>query len=85
MVSCFRRLKMFKTFILMTKETAEKVHKLAIDAISSLTMILNILPKDTSAEELNMIKRGIGTALGNIQIDLVEIITFQYPELDDLK
>lgn len=69
----------------MRKETAVEIYALAMNAISSLTMILNVLPPDTSAEELNIIKRGIGTSIGDIQTDLLEVITAQYPELNDLK
>ena len=68
----------------MRKETAVEIYSLAMSAISSLTMILNALPNDISAEELIMIKRGVGTAIGDIQIDLLEVINAQYPELDDL-
>lgn len=69
----------------MRKETAIEIYSLAMSAITSLTMILNTLPQDTSAEELLTIKRAIGTSIGDIQMDLLEVIIAQYPELDDLK
>ena len=68
----------------MKKETAIEVYKLALEAISSLTLILKVMPEDSSDEELLVIKRGIGTAIGDIQMDLLEVVIRQYPELDDL-
>ncbi len=68
----------------MNKETASEIYSLSLSAIKNLTMILNVLSDDMSTDEVNIIKNGLGRAIGDIQIDLLEVITAKYPEMNDL-
>jgi hypothetical protein len=68
----------------MDEKTAARAKQHALAAIVKLHTIL----KDATeyeAESNKLLKRGIGLAIGSIEIDLLGEIYRQYPELDDLK
>jgi hypothetical protein len=68
----------------MNEKTAVRAKQHALAAILKLHTIL----KDTTeyeAESNKLLKRGIGLAIGSIEIDLLGEVYRQYPELDDLK
>lgn len=70
---------------MIERETAIKIQKHALRAIEELNSALISLPNNCSAEDFQAIRRGVGLSLGTIQMELLEVINQQYPELDDLK
>jgi len=69
----------------MNKETALGIQHQALEAIKALLEILNRYEQECSAEEQQQLRRGVGLSIGKIQIDLLQPICAQYPEIDDLK
>ena len=69
---------------MITKDVAVIVKKRALRAVEELTRILLEIENICPVEDLDSIKRGVGSAIGRIQVDLLRIPYSQYPELDDL-
>ncbi|VEA58792.1 Uncharacterised protein [Salmonella enterica subsp. salamae] len=70
---------------MMEKKQAIEIKKYSLDAISELSKILSIQRESVSEEEYDRLKKGVGTAIGDIQVNLLDIIYSQYPDIDDLK
>lgn len=66
----------------MTRDEAQKVHDLAINAITDLTSILHV---GTDCDEYEQIKKGVGLSIGRIQMEILEVLYKNFPELDNLK
>lgn len=66
----------------MNRENAQKIHELALKAITDLTSILQI---DNEYKEYDQIKKGVGLSIGKIQMDILEVVYKNFPELDDLE
>ncbi len=69
----------------MKKKQAIEIKKYSLDAISELSKILSIQRESVSEEEYERLKKGVGIAIGDIQINLLDVIYSQYPDIDDLK
>lgn len=67
----------------MKKESAVELKNVSLKVISSLSNMLEI-KEQLSEEEYELIKKGIGIAIGEIQIRILDFIYSQYPELNDL-
>jgi len=61
------------------------IQKHALSAIESLHDALTSSIDHCSVDEFDQIRRGVGTAIGDIQIDLLELVYRQHPELNHLK
>ena len=70
---------------MIKKEYAVKIQKHSLKAISELTQILNESENQCSKEKFETLKKGVGIAIGEIQIELLEALYSDFPELDDLK
>ncbi|EBA5557587.1 hypothetical protein [Salmonella enterica] len=70
---------------MMKKKQAIEIKKYSLDAISELSKILSIQRESVSEEEYERLKKGVGIAIGDIQINLLDVIYSQYPDIDDLK
>lgn len=70
---------------MVNKETAIQIKKRALNAVSELTTILSEVNNRCSDEDYMIIKRGVGLSIGNIQMELLEPIYHQHPEIDDLR
>ena len=68
----------------MTKDVAIIVKTRGLRAVEELTRILIEIEDICPAEDLEAIRRGVGSAIGRIQVDLLRIPYGQYPELNDL-
>ncbi|MCM3869424.1 MAG: hypothetical protein ND895_01835 [Pyrinomonadaceae bacterium] len=68
----------------MNKNDATKMRDHGLAAIRELTAAFNIAQAGCSEEECERIKRGVGLSIGRIQMELLEVINAEYPELDDL-
>lgn len=69
----------------MKKKQVIEIKKYSLDAISELSKILSIQRESVSEEEYERLKKGVGIAIGDIQINLLDVIYSQYPDIDDLK
>ena len=69
----------------MNKDVADIVKEHALRAVEDLTAILFKIQEHCSEEDFNSIRRGVGSSLGRIQVDLLSVVYAQYPEMDDLK
>ena len=67
----------------MKKDTAIRVQQSGRAAIAILTALLNQVASDCSDEEFNAIKRGVGLTIGRIQMELLEPLYLQHPDVDD--
>lgn len=70
---------------MISKENAAEVHAASLRAIVELSTLLRTVQASCSADDLQKIKRGVGIAIGTIQVDLLDPLYADYPELDDLK
>jgi hypothetical protein len=69
---------------MVKKEVAAEIQQYAIKAITELTTLLSVANEVCTNEELEPIKRAVGLAIGKIQMELLEPIYKDHPELDDL-
>jgi len=69
---------------MVRKETAIKIQKRALSAIVELNTILSDVNGECSAEAYAVIKRGVGLSIGRIQMEIVEPLYREFPEIDDL-
>lgn len=70
---------------MVKKQIALQIQKRALTAIQELNIILSETEGKCSDEDYEMIKRGVGLSMGRIQMEILEYINRQYPEIDDLK
>jgi len=70
---------------MIEKSTASIIQQHALNAIESLHNALTVSIDQCSVDEFELIRRGVGTAIGDIQMDLLELVYRQYPELNQLK
>ncbi len=70
---------------MVKKEIALQIQTRALNAVKELNIILSEKEDKCSAEDYTIIKRGVGLSLGTIQMEILEYINHQYPEIDDLK
>jgi len=70
---------------MIDKKCAEDIQQLSLKAITILSELLNTSQDRCSEEVYERLKGGVGLSIGAIQMNILEIITSYYPELDDLK
>ena len=68
----------------MKKINAEAIRDLTLRAISDLTRILLVSKDSCTEEEFHDLKRGVGSSIGHIEMDILSKVYSQYPELDDI-
>jgi hypothetical protein len=68
----------------MTKQDATTVRDHALKAIEELMTLFHFSNGRCSSEQHEQFKRGVGMSIGCIQMDILEVINREYPELDDL-
>jgi len=69
---------------MIEKKCAIEMQVAALNAITELTKLLNMSKDRCSIDEYEKIKEGVGRSIGHIQMDILEVIIAEYPELDDL-
>lgn len=69
---------------MIKKKIAIQIQQKALNAVKELHSILQAVESDCSEPDCESIKGGVGLSLGTIQMELLEVINTQYPELDDL-
>lgn len=69
---------------MITKEIAIEVHAASRRVIVELSTLLRAAEASCSGEDYERIKRGIGLTIGTIQVELMDLLYVDHPELDDL-
>ena len=70
---------------MIDREVAIEIQGHTLSAIEALVRALNAAVGRCSEEDFLAIKRGVGLSLGRIQMEILEVINSQYPELDHLR
>jgi hypothetical protein len=70
---------------MIQRNAAIAIQRYSLEAIVALNRALNSSIDKCSHEDFELIKRGVGLSIGKIQMELLEVINAQYPDLDDLK
>jgi hypothetical protein len=69
---------------MMSKEDATEMREYGLKAVENLTL-LHYRAKDCCPSEIyERLRRGIGLSIGRIQVEVLDVIYHEYPELDDL-
>jgi hypothetical protein len=68
----------------LDKELAEIAQTFALRAVKELHSIVR-LNADWDCPSGQKLRRGIGLAIGSIEVDILGLIYSEFPELDDLK
>jgi hypothetical protein len=69
----------------MEKQPAEAVRDLSLSAIADLTKVLGVSEGGCASGEFRTLKRAIAGIIGLIQVEILDGIYAQYPELNDLR
>ena len=70
--------------VVVKKEDAIEVRGHALNAIKELMTLFHFAKDKCSPGQHEKIKKGVGLAIGKIQMEILEVINEEYPELDDL-
>jgi hypothetical protein len=70
---------------MMTKDAAKEIRGIALEAVRALSRVVSISQDHCSKEELAKIKKGVGLAIGQIQTEILDVVSAAHPELDDLR
>jgi hypothetical protein len=70
---------------MLTEKNAITVKERSLAAIRELSLMLMEIQADSTQEDFDAVKRGAGLTIGRIQMELLEYVNSQYPELDDLR
>ena len=69
---------------MIDKQCASEIQEHALKAISELSNALNLSRNRCSLEQYEQIKRAVGLCIGDIQMELLENMYAEFPELNDL-
>jgi hypothetical protein len=69
---------------MMNIDYAEKTQKRILSVVSELSILLRDAESEYSTDEYARLHRFIGTIIGEMQMEILEPIYAQYPQLDDL-
>ena len=67
----------------MNRADAESLKRLGLDAVVSLSKLLELARTKCSDEEYQAIKKGIGLGIGLIETDVLGQLYRQFPDLRD--
>jgi len=70
---------------MIERDAAIEIQGHTLHAIEALSRALDSAVGKCSDEDFQVIKRGVGLSMGRIQMEILEVINSQYPELDNLK
>ena len=69
----------------MEKQCAIEIRELALRAVSELSDVLEVSRSTCSEEEYERLRTGVGLAIGAIQSHVLNVISVEFPDLDDLR
>ncbi|MEQ1643083.1 MAG: hypothetical protein ABL959_06530 [Pyrinomonadaceae bacterium] len=70
---------------MIDKTTAIQIQHRALAAVRELMTIVSEIDGKCSEEDCDRIKRGVGLSVGRIQMEILEVINAQHPEIDEFK
>lgn len=70
---------------MIERELALEIKERALVVVQELGSIVSDFKGRLSADDLEIVMRGVGLSIGTIATELLEPIFAQHPELDDLK
>lgn len=70
---------------MIERQCAIEIRELALRAVSELSDVLQVSRGRCSENEYNRLRKGVGLAIGTIQGRLLDMISVEYPDLDDLR
>lgn len=65
----------------MRRDVAERVVKECLQTNNRLNVLLREVEADCSSDEFKKLKRGVGSVLGSLLIDLLNPVLKEYPDL----
>lgn len=69
----------------MDRDLAIDLKDHGLKAVVELTLALNCCYERCSPEEYAILKRAVGLSIGRINLELLDVVYTQYPDLDHLK
>lgn len=69
----------------MTEEAGMLIYEHVRNAIRDLMLALEVAQKSCTETQYEQVKRCIGGCLGDLQMEVIEIVNAEHPHLDDLK
>jgi hypothetical protein len=70
---------------MIERQCAVHARTLSLRAVSELSDVLQVARVGCLPDEYEQLNRGVGLAIGAIQCHLLNVISAQHPELDDLR
>lgn len=70
---------------MIAKDTAIEIQQYALRAVEALHDAVTLALNNCEEQDFAIIRRGAGSAIGRIQMEILEVIYSQYPDLDHLK
>lgn len=69
----------------VNKHDATEMRDHGLRAIEELSRLLNVALDKCSSEQYEQIRKGVGLSIGRIQLEVLDVIYAEYPELNHLK
>jgi hypothetical protein len=69
----------------LTKQQSQETRDAALKAIAELSRILVINQAQGRAAEFDRLRHAVGSAIGQIERDILAEVYAEHPELDDLR
>ena len=70
---------------MLDKQIAIRIKEHSLRATVELSTLLVEIQDKVSSEDYEIIKRGIGRTIGRIQLEILDFVYYQHPELDHHK
>jgi hypothetical protein len=70
---------------MIDRQLAIELKEHGLKAVIELTLALNCCYERCSPEEYKTIKKAVGLSIGRINLELLDFVYQQYPDLDHLK
>lgn len=69
---------------MLEKEVAVQIKERSLNAVRELISLLHEIRDNCDEEDMAVIKRGIGLTIGRIQLEILDYVYYQHPDLSDL-
>ena len=67
----------------MNETDARELRELGLRAVEQLSDLLNLAKERCSEEEYESIRRGVGLSIGRIQLEVLDVVGENYPQIED--
>lgn len=69
---------------MLEKEVAVRIKEGSLNAVRELTSLLHEIHEKCDEDDMSVIKRGIGLTIGRIQLEILDYVYYQHPDLSHL-